>query len=145
MACPHQASGLCTLHATAPAQLHACQHPIHSNNDYIATLIPHCRRRAASVVTNAQPRDSSSSSHSSGDPASSSTSSGNEAAWWDGMNRRSLQGPVPAEPPPDPTNLKEWSELRMGQKGYKRFEALKRDERQRGEPCNTAEVGQQCV
>jgi hypothetical protein len=54
-------------------------------------------------------------------------------AWWDGMNKRSPKGPSPPAVDPVPTTSQGWNELRMGVKGYKDFETVKRTERQRGE------------
>lgn len=46
-----------------------------------------------------------------------------------------MQGPTRPAPSPMPAqgDWEGWGELRMGKKGYREFETIKRDERQRGE------------
>ncbi|KAI8467862.1 MAG: hypothetical protein J3K34DRAFT_523406 [Monoraphidium minutum] len=52
-------------------------------------------------------------------------------AWWDRISKRSAKGPAPPAVDPAPTTSQGWNELRMGVKGYREFETVKRDERQR--------------
>lgn len=52
-------------------------------------------------------------------------------AWWDKLNKKSIKGPSPPAVDPVPTTTQGWNERRMGVKGYRDFENLKRNERQR--------------
>lgn len=64
--------------------------------------------------------------------------SADDSQWWSSMSKRTPQGPVPAMPPPPPSSIEEINKEIMGERGYARYERVKRDERQRGERCGCA-------
>jgi hypothetical protein len=57
---------------------------------------------------------------------------GDAGAWWDSLSKGSVKGPAPPAVDPEPMTVEGWNELRMGVKGYREFETIKREERQRG-------------
>jgi hypothetical protein len=108
----------------------------HTQSNTPTNLISNTMNRRRIVRARAQGEEQQGGSSSSNPPRqpppSQSPSLGAADEWWASLNKRSVRGPALPAVDPEPKTSAEWNERRMGVKGYREFETIKRDERQRG-------------